>query len=665
MGQEFGHAYEDLLDLALQRILPVLSSDARTFRVSPQRQMNGVSGNIDHLIEVASDGITWIPYALFMEKHSDSADESHKHLRRHLEEYVQAKVSSIINFGYSTDKSLLVINLIYGNQGGWKKKIITESKALLFPTLYLVEEAFYDGIDGMIREAIQSSKRPYRRDEIRAVLSMLASTSQAFEDFVSRIFQTLQKPPEAPIEQEQWLKREIERSVSCQSITIPEPNPIYARRGFTELLVLQQDVQRKVLESLSTRTPMSTKRGLTEDDVRALQVISPGSDLIPELRTKTDAPSYRFDPSYTLKSLQGISTIKDMVVATDRVFLNPGNPLQMQSCDYLAYFDIRDDRFIDSIGNACKSTLGALDGDTIALQTLIAEECVECNTVAQRGVRSCTRMQNLNLEAVMALASYIASQMAATRTDLSTSTLARLSGISESVVNTARSGGIRRSDIAQNLVAGVMRFYGEFGKYLQRCKTLISEQLALLETWRLWTPKGSEPPILPAVVNPQQVMSLAWFRLNQLNSHSIFNPLSAVVYEWARAQTDASYKVFGFPAKRSANPINIVLGDEYEGADYEYTTVFWNHDKRSIRVFETSSVINFKHTSDKCKELCAKIRVVKAAISRDCEPKFWLMVDGDWSVDHIRDLFMAGWDDVVYSRDYFLSRTALAQTGEK
>ena len=255
----------------------------------------------------------------------------------------------------------------------------------------------------------------------------------------------------------------------------------------------------------------------------------------------------------------------------------------------------------------------------------------------------------------MALASCIAKVVTNARIDLSTSTLAKHAGVSESQINKARSSTIVNLELSRRLTTGITAFFGSFGvEDIATVVTAIDAEIARFNAWRSWSYEQNlvSPPRMPDVLNPSITMSLSWFRHNQLNSHSIYNPITAIIFNWVRGTIDSGYQSFGFPRRRSANPLQIVLGDIYEGADYEFSIVFWNPTERKLKIFESSSVVNFKNTSHKCKEFSAKIRVVKALLSDYCDAHFWLLVDGDWREEHMRDLLIAGWDEVIYSREF-------------
>ena len=229
--------------------------------------------------------------------------------------------------------------------------------------------------------------------------------------------------------------------------------------------------------------------------------------------------------------------------------------------------------------------------------------------------------------------------------DLSTATLSEYSGVAEHVVKKARRSVISPS-IAKKFIAGFKEFFHELNVISAgAAKRYVNGELSLINVIDNLRDADSVA-ILPQLLNAEKVMSLSWFRHNQLNSHPIFNPLTPLVHAYAQRSSGANYEQYGFPAKRSANPIELVLKNKDLGS-YEYTIVRWEPKKRVLHVYETCSVINLKHTSDKTKEFCAKVRVVKALLRGHCEMRFWLLIDGDWTIDHVQDLYSAGWDSVV------------------
>jgi hypothetical protein len=649
MGQEYGHAYEDLLELALLQILPRLSQGNTHYRISPIRRLKGVTGDIDHLIEICRDGQNWQPFTLFMEKHSDSPDNSHFHFRRHLEEYVQAKVASIRNFGFFEQEPLPVINLIYGKNGGWKETVIQESKRLLHPTLYLVDEPYYKQLNDLVESSVFQSPKPYRRETVKNYLRVFVKSAQSFQLFVNRIQELIMLEQKLATQSHRlWITNEINRALEQSDDISVISNFAYVRRTLTELFILNPIPRSIVVDGLKNeqKLNLNSDNSLSSEDFRAFQLAFVGS----EVRKTLNA--YHFHPSSIMNSLPVGSWLNTQLPLIEQMFFSEQNPYQMASSDYLAYFDIRDISFINIAESACHSTLALLQGNDDRLVQFLMQPCNLCKTAALFPNRVQDRIQNLYLESVMALASYTAKSINKTRTDLSTSTLARRASISESTVNKARSGTIKNASVAGNITKGVLDFYSSLGlEKLLKVVEIIRNEINLFAHWKSWTIQEANPQI-PGMLNPSEVMSLSWFRHNQLNGHSIYNPLSAIILEWARSNLPSDYQIYGFPKKRSANPLQIVLGNKYEGADYEFSIIFWNSQQRKLEIFESSSVINFKHTSDKCKELCAKIRVVRAILSLHCDTRFWLLIDGDWRGEHRRDLLVAGWDEVVYIRDF-------------
>jgi hypothetical protein len=645
MGQEFGHAYEDLLELALQQILPEVSKKGIEYRISPERRMKGVSGNIDHLVEVHKGSKKWLPFVLFMEKHSDSANESEKHFRRHLEEYIQAKISSVQNFGFHASDTLKVVNLIYGTSSGWKNSVINESKRLLYPTLYLVDEPYYEDLNALVRKAILTSPRPYRREVIKQKLVRLLSNTKSFQLFLDKIYACIFNYDRPPKSQQRWVESEISRALLHSDDLPVLPAPTYARRSLTELFILPTHLRNEVVNHLRGKQRLDSKSGLTPEQFRLLQLGLAGSNV-----TRRIGGINTLIVSPLMRQLPITDWIERELPSVEQIFFGDENSCNMSSGDYLAYFDIRDKSFVQIAEESCHRTLDLLNSYPESLDKFLMNTPSPCEASVICIGRPQSRVQNVYLESTMALASLIGRRISETRFDLSTSTLARLSNVSEGVVNKARSGAISKNETAARLVKGVMRFYDELGQK-DVIRQLLDGEIKAFKKWTSWV--GDVPcPNIPNLINPEVVMSLAWFRHNQLNSHPIFNPVSAIIFEWARTIIPNNFTAYGFPVKRSENPLKLILGQDYEGADYEFTTLFWNKKDKALRVFESSSVINFKHTSDKSKELCAKIRAVKAVLSSRCDAHFWLLVDGDWTGEHVRDLLLAGWDTVLYSRDF-------------
>jgi hypothetical protein len=652
MGQEYGHAYEDLLELALLQILPSLCQDTRFFRISPTRRMRGVTFDIDHLVEISQDGDAWTPFTLFMEKHSDSMDNSHLHFRRHLEEYVQAKVSSVQNFGFSTLSSVNVVNLIYGKEDGWKQTVISESKRLIWPTLYLVEEPYHEEISQLVADAVAQCQPPYRREIIQRNLYSQSRNSEAFSAFQKTIREYLLVDQEsAPAAQREWIQNEITRALEYSSSPQEAPDYAYIRRTLTEFFILNPEERAYIIRAFETSSvsELSSNRGIESRVFRCFQLAFVRSSI------NLSLIGYQFIPSEIMQAFPRGDWLSNQLEHIEQVFFDNSNPFQISSADYLAYFDIRNEVFIEIAEAACHCTRDLIQGDSQPMIDFLMQPCVVCSLAVSASERPQDRTQNLHLESVMALASCMAKVLTNARIDLSTSTLARHARISESRINIARSATITQVEIAQGLVEGVSAFYRSLE--IEDVSTVISaidQEIVRFHEWQNWSFEQNlgSPPQMPNVLNPSITMSLGWFRHNQLNSHSIFNPLSAIVWNWAQETVGAEYQSFGFPRNRSANPLQIVLGDTYEGADYEFSVVFWNPKQRSLKIFETSSVVNFKNTSHKCKEFSAKIRAVKALLSEHCDAHFWLLVDGDWRREHMRDLLIAGWDEVVYSRDF-------------
>jgi hypothetical protein len=231
---------------------------------------------------------------------------------------------------------------------------------------------------------------------------------------------------------------------------------------------------------------------------------------------------------------------------------------------------------------------------------------------------------------------------------MSTSSIARLSGMTESRINAFRSGGTFTIDSGRKVLNAARSFCEGAKNYSKRPCLIAGRRLVGdLGDW-LSSSSLTEVAKVPDLLNRSKTMSVSWMRQNQLCSHSIFNPLSVVLLKLAGRHVPPQWVGYGFPRSRSANPMDALNINNDLGLDYEFTTVFCSPDRKLSKVFESSSVQGFKHTSDKCKELCARMRCVKAVLAGYCLLEAVLIIDGDWGAEHVADLTAAGWDQVIY-----------------
>jgi hypothetical protein len=641
MGQELGHAYEDLLEAALENILPQLEGELSSrFRLSPVRRMVGVSGNIDHLVESSDDGVMWRPFCLFMEKHSDSSNESEKHYRRHLEEYVQAKASSIINFGFPKQEPMKVINLIYGTKVGWKDVILQECRRRLVPSLILTEEPFYDRLDAMVMASVGRSRPPYDRHRIRKDLWRTVKRTHEFADFV-RVIRDLLVSREQ--REEAWLSSQLANAVHRKVPSATLNSVAYIRRAMTELSILDSSLREKVFAFAIRDTTLSSAASWAPEEIRSMHLA------IAQMKIVSSIAGPRIQlPSHITDFCRRNGSWALLKFSTD-LFLGETDSYGMASRDYLAYLDIQRPDFIDAVQLAIDTLIAAIDGGSNDLVRFLAAPPPVNEGAMDKGKTSARRVQNVRLEALMAIASQLGKASSGTRLDLSTAALARHAGCTEAKIQRWRGGGGPSVAEAKMLSLGVLSFTSALPWNAGDMKKWLNAQSLSLRSWvRSKSTEGLE--LRPDPVDPESVMSIAWFRHNQLNGHPIFNPLAALVFkEWGGKLSSSGWRTFGFPRKRSASLAGIVDGFESTGASYEFSLVFWNAGERSLRVVETSSVINLKHTSDKSKELCAKIREVVFRLPRDIDAVFELVIDGDWTPSHEDELRAAGWDNVTYS----------------
>lgn len=508
MGQEYGHAYEDLLELALIQILPTLDQGNKVFRISPTRRMRGVTFDIDHLIEASEDGQNWLPFVLFMEKHSDSMDNSHLHFRRHLEEYIQAKVSSIQNFNFEPTSSINVVNLIYGKEDGWKQTIINESKRLIWPTLYLVEEPYYEEISRIVSEAVSQCHPPYHREVIQRNLAIQSRGNDAFIAFRNRVCEhLLLESKMAPEVQINWLGNEVTRALEYSEISSETPAYTYIRRTLTELLILIPDYRAPILTFLENASTLnlSSTQGITPKMFQALQLAFSGSSM------NRSIVGFQFIPSSIMRAFPRGIWLRSQLELIDQIFFDSLNRYQMTSGDYLAYFDIKDERFIEVAEAACHSTKALLQGDAEIMVDFLMQPCSECSVAKVAINRPQGRIQNLHLESAMALASCIAKVVTNARIDLSTSTLAKHAGVSESRINKARSSTITDFEFATGLTIGISAFFESLGiEDISTTIRAIDGEITKFHEWQSWSydQNLASPPRIPDILNPSTTMSL-------------------------------------------------------------------------------------------------------------------------------------------------------------
>ena len=649
MGQEHGHAYEDLLDLALIDILPNLENSRLKLRISTSHSLKGISGNIDHLIEYFDQNEQeWKPYLLFLEKFSDSEAHSRPAFRRHLEEYIQAKVSSVENFGYSSDKTLPIINLIYGTSTGWRDVILAESKRLLQPTIYLPELDFYLPLSSLIDDCIKDSYPGLERGKVRNKIARRIKGNTSFQSFKNHIFETIRTVEDVDKNQKTWITGEIKRSQSIPVTPIEEPSYAYIRRSLTELMILPKATREKVISILE-----STKQSrfcLGEDfdleEFRLMELSFVGTS------PRKSLTGLFILPSDIMKCLPEGRWLRQSLDFAEDFFFRGNFDREINSTTYLGFLDFRGSHIYDIVLDACQASLSLLEGDKDKLIKYLMSDKIQVETFWSDD----EVFQNIYLESIMSLFSYIVrTVLNVKKKDLSSPVLTRLSKLPKSRVDKARRQVITDQNFAESIALGVSRFFAEnCPEGHTKAEQLILEEINLIRHWKNFEMGDSSLsyPTIPNILNPQKSMSLIWNRHNQLNSHLLFNPLFLLVYEWAIQQLGEGFKLYGFPSKNDANPLKIVFGNEYDGAEYEFSLVCWNPQKRSLHIFESSSVINFKHTSDKCKELCARIRIVRGLLFSKCDTKFHIIVDGDWKSSHLQDLKSAGWDEVIYGRDF-------------
>lgn len=655
MGQEIGHAFEIILELALEEIITERSCKGikPLWRISPNRRLLGVTGNLDHILEESQDGENWSPVVLFMEKHSDSSDNSHLHFRRHLEEYIQVKASSIQNYDYNINHTLPIINLIYGLElnVGWKPAIIQESKRLLFPTLFLPDKPFYSALVELVTATVAKVGSPYPKHEIAKSLRSSCRESLAFQAFYRTIHNMISRPAEPPPKQQKWLRSEITRTIETQQLKPLVLETCYLRKGLTHILALPSDIQQIVNAKVLRGSALLMGEDISPDYLRNMQ-LSMGPTTLRRRISKT--PKITVSCSDEIQSLPTGAPVKDALNLACDVFLTKTNTWPVANRDYAAYFDICDKSFLDFVQRTVMA-IGLLVQKNKAPLCDLLMLAPERSIIAERAFPAeVDRAQNLVIETILAVASIVAKQILDADFKLTTSTWSRHAGISEGKINNARGGKPCTKEFALGLVNGLNDFFCNVRGYsTDKALAIMNDLLNELVRWRN-TSDPNEVVCVPRLINVNVTMSISWTRHNQLCAHSIFNPLSPMLRQRLERQTGAGWKLLGFPVSRSANPLYELFGNDFDGLDYEFTLLALRDDRKLLRILESSSVQGFKHTSDKCKELCARIRGVKAIISNKCSVFSELVVDGDWSSEHVRDLVSAGWDSVVYSRKFLM-----------
>ena len=579
-----------------------------------------------------------MPHTLFMEKHSDSANESEKAFRRHLEEYIQAHQLNALT-EESKKQSILVVNLIYGEEGGWKKTILTQAKQLLRPTIYLPEREYYKELKSIVVGAVNKHSPNFGRKHVKSTLLQDLKSSPAALAFEEEISELIKSPPPDSATHRKWINKAI--STNPQSVvTSTDRSPTYARRGLTELLLLPENLRNWALNSLATGKTSFRGENLKPHDTNLLSLYSNG------ISKKVSVGTVRIvRPNYWGCGAE-VSVLSAKLNELTEIFFAASNKAKMESNDHLAYFDILDDSFVATVALAAKALILALNGNRDEIIHLLTQPPAKCSFATKRDVG---RTQNLNLESIIAISSVVASiANDRKRTDLSVSKLSRLSGISESRLNSIRSGATCKEAEAKSIIAAGTSFLSDACGDINTAIEIAEIAMNELSDWD--NPATHQAP--PVLLDPKIVMSIAWIRHNQLNSHPIFNPLGALHWQAATHQIPDEFECHGFPKKRSADVLQIASNNPLEVGSYEFSCVFWSKARRELRIHETSSVIGKKHSSDKCKELCARIRMTKSILGGKCCIRANIVIDGDWDDEHITALHNAGWDNVIYSEHF-------------
>ncbi|MEZ5325784.1 MAG: hypothetical protein R3F19_12070 [Verrucomicrobiales bacterium] len=651
MAQEVGHAFEDLLELILEPYLKERSAEnEKIYRLSPVRRLKGVSGNIDHLIESCESEGAWRPDILFMEKHSDSANESEKAFRRHLEEYIQAKISSIRHFGFSSRSPLLVVNLIYGMQvnQGWKPGIIAEARRLLHPTIFLPDYPFYSGLLAEIRKCLMKAGSPYRKDKVRRLIQRNIVGTPAYEEFASIIKNVIEKPPRASAKQRKWLAGEITRGAQNMKNSYEGRVVVgsYLRKAVTQLITMPKGLREKVSRVIESGRELYWGKDISADELRSLIVACGPVNITPRVGGKR-----RIGISQELAHFAGFSQIADLAEAAEGLFLDPADSSYTGNRDYLAYFDIGDPRFLEILSNVLRSFYSWLHENKADIIELLVASPMPLGVSGSFPEGDVSRVQNIVLETVMSASSILVSTMVGTRTDLSTSMLAREVGVSEGRINGYRSGKLISKDNAKEIMCSVERFVTTSPSCSRRSALIVCRKMCREVDGWIAAKTPEELATVPLMVSRNTTMSLVWTRHNQLCSHPIFNPLSIILWKHAQMLEQKGWALHGFPSARSENPLKILQGHDKDAMVYEFSVVATTSAMDEVRIFESSSVQGFKHTSDKCKELCARVRGVRALLVGRATLSALLIVDGDWGIEQIQDLMGAGWDQVLFSTD--------------
>jgi hypothetical protein len=290
---------------------------------------------------MSNDSVEWIPFLLFMEKHSDSSDNSHLHFRRHLEEYIQAKVASIRHFSFELNEPIKIVNLIYGLElnKGWKPAIINESKRLLHPTIYLPDYEFYEDLLSLITTSVENVGPPYQKEKVKLNLENLIKDDSSFKRFVDLVQKVVTGFPAPKRDQKLWLTKEIERSLLAKQNqdTIRLPAPCYVRKSITQLLLLSPKLQEIAITAVSEARNIEVGREISVDEARELALALGVLDV----KTRCNKKSY-ISPSKELCTLAEFDSIRQITKEAALLFLDPCNERLSANRDYLAYFDMMD-----------------------------------------------------------------------------------------------------------------------------------------------------------------------------------------------------------------------------------------------------------------------------------------------------------------------------------
>jgi hypothetical protein len=629
MGQEVGHAFEDLLEMAIPDVCDRLSSESMVLSPGYGRKIEGISGNIDHYIALNDNG-KLIPYILFMEKHSDSSNESEKHLRRHTEEYAQAMRTSVETFGYSATDPMIVVNLIYGMPGGWKGEILDEAKLLLKPTAILFEQEFYYDLLDIIQKCISEVGSPFSRPRIKKRLADYKNDATVikFIDYICDVITPRlieNTPPD-------WISAASLDSRNEVAAIIDGNPPIYLRKSMTDLLLIPPGLRLHITDNFTNGEIAKDKIAIKE--LRLFANIITGSEI-------SGINGIRLEFGRFQNSVIGYLNFLEYLSDCETYFLTKP---RANSKDYMAYFDMHTEEFL---------TCG-LPGMTYAKEILegkgddaigFLSQVIPSHSSWFQNVSS--RTQNIYLESLMSATSLLAAFSLGTRTDFSNAALSLHGQITISRAQKLRASRIPMS-YAEIIVKAVKRFLDINVKDVTRTVKYAEEEIQKLIIWN--KADKTESIVVPDMYHWAKTSSLSWLRHNQIHSHPIFNPLSVILARQLDEIYDLSWTKYGFPEIRSINPAKTISGSK-DGLDYEFTSMYISQNNLDVHVYETSSVIGLKHTSDKTKELCTRVRMSKRLIRNDINLKYTLIIDGDWREKHIEDLFSAGWDRIYYANN--------------